>query len=187
MQYADYALWQRELLGDEDDPDSLLSRAGRVLAARRWPACRRSWRCRPTGRVRRWPATAGDAVPVQVPARGACSGWCELAAGRGRDRVHGVAGRAGGAAVPAGRGRRTSRSGTPVAGRTDEALDDLVGFFVNTLVMRTDLSGDPTFAELLARVRETTWARSRIRMCRSSGWWRSWRRPGRWPGTRCSR
>ncbi|MEU8786631.1 amino acid adenylation domain-containing protein [Streptomyces sp. NPDC048637] len=45
--------------------------------------------------------------------------------------------------------------GTPVAGRHDEALHETVGCFVNTVVLRTDLSGTPTFAELLERVRTT--------------------------------
>ncbi|MEU6432658.1 amino acid adenylation domain-containing protein, partial [Microbispora sp. NPDC046973] len=45
--------------------------------------------------------------------------------------------------------------GTPVAGRTQGQTEDLIGFFVNTLALRTDLSGDPTFTELLARVRAT--------------------------------
>ncbi|MCP4927635.1 MAG: amino acid adenylation domain-containing protein [Gammaproteobacteria bacterium] len=45
--------------------------------------------------------------------------------------------------------------GTPVAGRRHTELEGLIGFFINTLVMRNDLSGQPSFAEAIARIKQT--------------------------------
>ncbi len=53
-------------------------------------------------------------------------------------------------------GQRDFAIGVPIAGRRHSEVEDLIGFFINSLVLRADLSGDPTFAELLERVRTNT-------------------------------
>ncbi|WP_125516084.1 non-ribosomal peptide synthetase [Streptomyces sp. WAC 01529] len=151
VQYADYTLWNYRVLGEEGDPGSLVAKqldfwqqrlrgTPDVLAL-------------PTDRPRPPEADyTADTVVVDVDARL-------------HRALTGVARRTGTSlfmVLQAGLASLLSALGagddiplgSPIAGRNDQALESMVGFFANTLVLRTDTSGDPTFRELLDRVRE---------------------------------
>ncbi|MFJ9427342.1 amino acid adenylation domain-containing protein [Streptomyces sp. NPDC101249] len=152
VQYADYALWQRDLLDPDRDPHTLVKRQSAYWASALagLPELTGTPTDRPRPEIR---SADGGAVPLTLPA----DAHARLAAfARSRRTtvftvVH--------AAVTAlldhlGAGPDIA-VGAVVAGRTDHALDDLVGFFANTVVLRVRTDGAPDFDTLVERARET--------------------------------
>ncbi|BDB61764.1 non-ribosomal peptide synthetase [Rhodococcus sp. RDE2] len=150
VQYADFALWQREVLGSEDDPESLISSQVGF------------WKNALAGVPEQLDLPADRPRPAVASYRGAAhrfsigadlrSAIVDLARRTSTTEfmvVH--------AALSVVLARLANTDdvaiGTPVAGRGEAALDDLVGMFVNTLVLRTRVDVGESFAELLARVR----------------------------------
>ncbi|MFE2149210.1 amino acid adenylation domain-containing protein [Streptomyces lavendulae] len=147
LQYPDYAAWQRRALAGQHAEDRLaywratLDGAPQVLEL-------------PSERIR--PAVQrmrGGTVRFRIDAR-TVERLTALA--RAENTTLFTALLAGYQALLARHSGRTDiLVGTPVAGRTDPALEPLVGLFVNTVVLRTRLDGAPAFRELLGRVRDT--------------------------------
>nr|WP_147471515.1 non-ribosomal peptide synthetase [Nocardia stercoris] len=151
VQYADYAIWQRELLGAPEDPESLQAQQLRF------------W----TGTLAGLPdllELPGDRPrPAVASGRGAMCGF--TVDGQVRAALERI-GRAHGAslfmvvhAAFAVLLARVSRStdiavGAPMAGRGERELDDLIGMFVNTVVLRTRVETAEPFTALLTRVRD---------------------------------
>ncbi|MEV0299404.1 non-ribosomal peptide synthase/polyketide synthase, partial [Nocardia sp. NPDC050710] len=151
VQYADYSIWQRALLGSEDDSESLA--AAQIGYWRRALAELPDQLDLPSDRPR--PAVqsfAGGTLAIQVDA-GTHRALLDLARAESATLfmvVHAAL------AVLLARlsGARDIAIGTPVAGRGESELDDLIGMFVNTLVLRTPVTGELTFRELLAHAKE---------------------------------
>jgi len=148
LQYADYALWQREWLKDEVLEEELgywrqqLQGNPPVLelpADHPRPAMQTF---RGGIRSRVLPAELSESLMQLGTRHGATLFMVALAAFKAL--LH----------------RYTQQDdiiiGSPITGRNQMETEQLIGFFVNTLLLRTDLSGDPPFEELLRRVRETT-------------------------------
>jgi hypothetical protein len=150
VQYADFAVWQRDWLSGERLEGQVAYWVERLAGAppllelptdRPRPPVQRF---RGGSETRRLPAALGEGARALGRRYGASLFMTLLAAFEAL--LHGWTGSA------------DLCIGSPVAGRNRSEVEGLIGFFANMLVLRIDLSGDPTFPELLGRVRETAFA-----------------------------
>nr|WP_280271782.1 non-ribosomal peptide synthetase [Nocardia wallacei] len=150
VQYVDYTLWQRELLGSPNDSGSVLSRQleywRRELDG--LPEQLRLPADRPRPRAASY---RGDMAyfTIDLPTRTAVE---RLAARRGATVSMVLQSALAVLLSKLGAGQDIP-IGAPIAGRTDEALTDLVGFFVNTWVLRTEVTPESPFTDIMAQVR----------------------------------
>ncbi|MFC7451424.1 amino acid adenylation domain-containing protein, partial [Rhodococcus daqingensis] len=151
-QYADYSLWQRELLGSEDDPESL---SAKQIAF---------WKAELDGLPDQLDLPSDRPRPAVQSFQGGRLGF-EISSDTHAGLI--ALARANGAtlfmvmhaALTVLLARLSGTSdisvGTPVAGRGEQALDDIIGMFVNTLVLRAEVDGEESFTDLLVRVRDS--------------------------------
>ncbi|MGB7382382.1 MAG: amino acid adenylation domain-containing protein, partial [Rhodococcus sp. (in: high G+C Gram-positive bacteria)] len=151
VQYADYAVWQRDMLGDETDPESDMSKQIAYWTSRLAGVPEQL--DLPTDRPRPTHATERGAVHSFAVSSRLHRSIVELGLELGCTPfmvVHAAF------AVLLARLSNTEdvTIGTPIAGRGERALDDVIGMFVNTLVLRTEITGSRSVRDLLAAVRE---------------------------------
>ncbi|MFE9327890.1 amino acid adenylation domain-containing protein [Nocardia sp. NPDC052278] len=152
VQYADFALWQRKVIGTDDDENSVA--AGQLAYWREQLAGLSSAPVLPLDRRR----------PVAASGRGASVGWSVPAevheglvriAREHRSSVFMVVHAALAVLLARLSGGSDIAIGTPIAGRGERALDELVGMFVNTLTLRTSVERGMAFDELVEQTRAT--------------------------------
>jgi amino acid adenylation domain-containing protein/non-ribosomal peptide synthase protein (TIGR01720 family) len=153
VQYIDYAFWQRELLGEESDRESLAAQQAAYWQARLRDLPEEI--ILPTDRPRPQIASyRGDSVHFKIDET-LYSQLKRLARGEGATLFMVLQASVALLLYRLGAGEDIVL-GTPIAGRTDDKLHDMIGYFANTLALRNDLSGNPNFRQLLQRVRENT-------------------------------
>ncbi len=152
IQYADYARWQRQWLEEAGDQGESPWRT-QLDYWRRQLAGAPPLLALPTDHPRpSLPTSAGARVALALPA--ALTAMLGTLGQQSRATLFMTLLAAWQVLLARYSGQNDIVVGTPIAGRTRAETEGLIGCFVNTLVVRTDLSGDPPFRELLRRVRE---------------------------------